>query len=84
MDKILQSVKAILEIIKELLPPIVGFFLGKQSEVKKEIELEVKLEDLDLELKKEKNKQKVDAELKGLDNSSIIARAIAKGRDLLK
>lgn len=63
---------------------ISGYIAGSNQGKKEKLVLEKKLEGAELELEKQKNKAIIEEINKGLDNRSIVRRAIDKGRDLLK
>lgn len=62
---------------------LLAFTFGFKRGAKKTEELETELLDTKLELEEEKNRRALLEANKGLDDASIIDRAIRKGRDLL-
>lgn len=61
-----------------------GYLAGRNLEKKEKLELEKRAEGAELELEKQKNKEIIEAINRGLDDRSIVRRAIDKGRNLLK
>ena len=74
-----------LSLIEKYLPTIItAFTFGYYSGSKDKIKLEVKLQDTEAELERERNRRAIEEANKVFDDRSYIARAISKGRDILR